>query len=44
MKIMIKLAALGFATIGTAAYAATPATFAAACCALGICCGQPCCA
>lgn len=43
MKIAAKLAALFALVSSSAAYAADPAQFAAACCALGACCGLPCC-
>jgi hypothetical protein len=35
--------AIGAAFISGTAYAAYPTAFVAACCALGVCCGMPCC-
>ncbi len=38
-----KIAAVLLATSAGTAYAAAPGAVAAACCALGVCCGMPCC-
>ena len=38
-----KLVLTGLAMTATSAYAASPTAFAAACCAIGVCCGLPCC-
>jgi len=43
MKTIIKFAAIGAAFVSSTAFAASPTAFAAACCALGVCCGMPCC-
>lgn len=47
MKIFVKVAAVLATMIPATAYAANPgtihATVQAACCALGVCCGLPCC-
>jgi hypothetical protein len=43
MKITAKFTALLALLSSSAAYAASPDQFAAVCCALGACCGLPCC-
>jgi hypothetical protein len=43
MKIVTKLAAFATFLSSGAAMAATPQAVADACCAIGLCCGLPCC-
>lgn len=43
MKLFAKTIAVSMSLSTGTAFAATPAAFSAACCALGACCGLPCC-
>ena len=43
MKTIAKLIAVAATLTAGTAYAAAPGAFVAACCALGACCGLPCC-